>query len=126
MTKQRVDIHVGNRLRSRRVAMGLSQQEVAKAAGITFQQVQKYEKGTNALSAHRLYEFARFMHLPVSSFFDGLGGSESKDSLNSQPKSGHTVSILDQEAAELMKSFSSIKNRTVRKRFADLMRALAD
>lgn len=62
----------GRRLRLRRTMMGLSQESVAKAVGITFQQVQKYEKGANAMNAGRLYEFARFMGVPVAYFFDGL------------------------------------------------------
>src|SRR5579872_3538390 len=72
MKKQDVDTHVGKRLRLRRTMMGLSQEAVAKAVGITFQQVQKYEKGANAMNSSRLYEFARFMHVPVAYFFDGL------------------------------------------------------
>src|SRR5687768_13960285 len=72
MTKQEVDIHVGKQLRQRRTMLGLSQEALAKAVGITFQQVQKYEKGANAMSASRLYEFACFMRVPVAYFFDGL------------------------------------------------------
>src|SRR5277367_1628390 len=75
MTKQDVDTHVGKRLRLRRTMMGLSQEAVAKAVGITFQQVQKYEKGANAMNANRLYEFAQFMHVPVAYFFEGLESS---------------------------------------------------
>ncbi len=56
----------------RRTMMGLSQEAIAKAVGITFQQVQKYEKGANAMNANRLYEFAQFMHVPVAYFFEGL------------------------------------------------------
>src|SRR5476651_1520856 len=77
MTKHDIDTHVGKRLRLRRTMMGLSQEGVAKAVGITFQQVQKYEKGTNAMNSNRLYEFAQFMHVPVAYFFDGLERSTS-------------------------------------------------
>src|SRR5271154_4879072 len=72
MKKQDVDTYVGKRLRLRRTMMGLSQEAIAKAVGITFQQVQKYEKGANAMNSKRLYEFAQFMHVPVAYFFDGL------------------------------------------------------
>lgn len=71
MTNRDVDSHVGKRLKARRTVMGLSQEALAKAVGITFQQVQKYEKGTNAMNATRLSEFARFMHVPVAYFFEG-------------------------------------------------------
>src|ERR1700733_15631987 len=72
MKKQDVDTYVGKRLRLRRTMMGLSHEAIAKAVGITFQQVQKYEKGANAMNANRLYEFAQFMHVPVAYFFEGL------------------------------------------------------
>ncbi|MBY0406493.1 MAG: helix-turn-helix domain-containing protein, partial [Rickettsiales bacterium] len=72
MTKENIDAHVGKRLRLRRTMMGLSQEALAKAVGITFQQVQKYEKGVNAMNANRLYEFSQFMHIPISYFFEGL------------------------------------------------------
>src|SRR5262245_10432280 len=68
-----VDKHVGARLRSARLEAGKSQTEVAEALGVTFQQVQKYEKGANRISAGRLYELSRLLDVPVQSFFDGLG-----------------------------------------------------
>src|SRR3954469_21053874 len=75
MSKQDIDSHVGKKLRLRRTMMGLSQEAIAKAVGITFQQVQKYEKGSNAMNASRLFEFAQFMHVPVAYFFEGLDQS---------------------------------------------------
>src|SRR5271154_6358875 len=72
MKKQDVDTYVGKRLRLRRTMMGLSQEAIAKAVGITFQQVQKYEKGANAMNSNRLYEFAQFLHVPIAYFFEGL------------------------------------------------------
>jgi transcriptional regulator with XRE-family HTH domain len=68
-----VDKHVGARLRAARLEAGKSQTEVAEALGVAFQQVQKYEKGTNRISAGRLYELSRLFDVPVQSFFDGLG-----------------------------------------------------
>ena len=68
-----VDKHVGTRLRAARLEAGKSQTEVAEALGVAFQQVQKYEKGTNRISAGRLYELSRLFDVPVQSFFDGLG-----------------------------------------------------
>lgn len=67
-----VDIHVGDRLKFFRVQAGLSQQAIAKSVGLTFQQIQKYEKGTNRISASRLYEFSQILGHPVQDFFAGL------------------------------------------------------
>src|SRR5580704_9573003 len=97
--KQNIDTYVGKRLRLRRTMMGLSQEAIAKAVGITFQQVQKYEKGANAMNSNRLYEFAQFMHVPVAYFFDDLeqmgSGAHSKDADHLEiAKSGHNSSFV--------------------------------
>lgn len=135
LSKQDVDSHVGKRLRLRRTMMGLSQEAVAKAVGITFQQVQKYEKGTNAMNASRLYEFARFMGVPVAYFFEGLdefaaipsddskyGFSESE----SERFLHNKTPVSDRESLEIMKAFKRIREQVVRKRLADLVRAIAE
>src|ERR1700753_2661258 len=70
-----VDIHVGKQLRMRRVILGLSQEAIGKAIGITFQQVQKYERGINRMGASRVYELARYLTVRVSYFFEGLDNS---------------------------------------------------
>src|SRR5436309_733867 len=77
MSKTDVDAHVGKRLRLRRTMLGLSQEAIARPVGITFQQVQKYEKGSNAMNASRLDEFAKVMQVPVAYFFEGLEHSAS-------------------------------------------------
>lgn len=129
MSKQDIDTHVGKRLRLRRTMMGLSQEAVAKAVGITFQQVQKYEKGTNAMNARRLYEFAQFMHVPVAYFFEGLeiaGAASSGFSEKEADRFDHNARVSDRESLEMMKAFKRIKEQPVRKRLADLVRAIAD
>lgn len=140
MTKQDIDSFVGKRLKQRRTMMGLSQDAVAKAVGITFQQVQKYEKGSNAMNASRLYEFARFMHVPVAYFFDGAeqtvlpsvtsettGFAESPAAVFDYSGAMPAVSAAsDRESLEVMKSFNRIKGGIIRKRIADLLRAIAD
>jgi transcriptional regulator with XRE-family HTH domain len=80
-----VDIHVGARLRQRRTIVGLSQTKLSESVGLTFQQIQKYERGTNRISSSRLYEFARVLAVPVSYFFDEMGAR----TLSSRPLSGH-------------------------------------
>jgi transcriptional regulator with XRE-family HTH domain len=133
MTKQEVDIHVGKRLRQRRTMLGLSQEALAKAVGITFQQVQKYEKGANAMSASRLYEFATFMRVPVAHFFEGL--DQQAESAAVAPGFSETAKenfdhqkapVSDRESLEMMKAFKRIREQAMRKRLADLVRAIAD
>jgi len=128
MKKQDVDVHVGKRLRLRRTMMGLSQEAVAKAVGITFQQVQKYEKGANAMNANRLYEFGQFMHVPVAYFFEGLDHGEAATGFSEEgEKFEHSVRrVSDRESLEMMKAFKRIKEQIIRKRLADLVRAIAD
>src|SRR5512134_3751494 len=67
-----VDIHVGSRVRLRRTLLGLSQEKLGEAVGLTFQQIQKYERGANRIGASRLFEFSRILDVPVSFFFDDM------------------------------------------------------
>lgn len=69
-----VDVYVGNRVRSRRLQLGLSQEKIAAAIGVTFQQVQKYEKGTNRMGASRLQQMSKELRVPVAYFFEGAPG----------------------------------------------------
>jgi transcriptional regulator with XRE-family HTH domain len=126
MAKKDVDSHVGKRLRQRRTMMGLSQEAVAKAVGITFQQVQKYEKGTNAMNANRLYEFARFMGVPVAYFFEGLEASSQAGGFAEEGEKFEHKRVSDRESLEMMKAFKRISEQSIRKRLADLVRAVAD
>ncbi len=71
-TPDLVDVHVGTRIRLRRTLLGMSQEKLGEAVDLTFQQIQKYEKGTNRVSASRLYQFVQVLDVPVSFFFDGL------------------------------------------------------
>jgi transcriptional regulator with XRE-family HTH domain len=125
-----IDIHIGKQLRFRRTIMGFSQSAVAEAIGITFQQVQKYEKGANALNASRLYQFAAFMKVPVAHFFDGFEGRGLRAAKGFGEADGeifmHEGIASDRESLEMMKAFKRIKEQNVRKRVADLVRAVAD
>ena len=80
-----VDIHVGARLRQRRHLVGLSQSKLGESVGLTFQQIQKYERGTNRISSSRLYEFAKVLAVPVSYFFDEMPAN----AFSGRPLSGH-------------------------------------
>ncbi len=131
MTKNDIDSYVGKRLKLRRTIMGLSQEAIAKAVGITFQQVQKYEKGSNAMNANRLYEFSRFMNVPVAYFFEGIEQSMPTGNATGFAESQaatfeHENIASDRESLEMMKSFKRIKEPAVRKRLADLLRAISE
>lgn len=130
MNKNDVDAHVGKRLRLRRTMMGLSQEALAKAVGITFQQVQKYEKGANAMNAGRLFEFASYMQVPISYFFDGIEQSAKNHHMQGFAEDSAIFegapSVSDRESLEMMKAFKRIKEQSVRKRMADLVRAVAE
>ena len=112
--------------------MGLSQEAVAKAVGITFQQVQKYEKGSNAMNANRLFEFSRFMNIPVAYFFEGIEQNTPVHNMSvgfaEMPalEFDNDNTASDRESLEMMKSFKRIKEPVIRKRLADLLRAVAE
>jgi transcriptional regulator with XRE-family HTH domain len=133
MTKLDVDAYVGKRLKQRRTMLGYTQDVVAKSVGVTFQQVQKYEKGTNAMNASRLLEFARFMNVPVSYFFEELEAEAAADKKSftgmaeaTEAFDHETGRVSDRESLEMMKAFKRIGEQPVRKRLSDLVRAIAD
>ena len=78
MTANQIDAYVGQRMRQLRESMGVSQGRLGRQLGLTFSQVQKYEKGTNRISASRLFGAARLLSVPVSYFFEGLAASEAE------------------------------------------------
>ncbi|TCP44121.1 helix-turn-helix domain-containing protein [Rhodovulum marinum] len=118
-----VDIHVGKRIRHRRWMTGMTQQQLAEAVGIKFQQIQKYEVGANRVSASRLWDIARALDVPVSFFFDGL----SKANGHAAPRKPGTpaVDLLDdKEALDLIRFFHAIPE-SQRRRLFDLACALS-
>lgn len=123
-----VDIHVGRRLRSRRTILGLSQEELGNAVGITFQQIQKYERGSNRIGSSRLYQFAQILGVSASYFFEDYEGEE-----------GAAVSVTlegrlpfdcpgsdSQEVLSLVHAFYAINDTGVRKSLLVMMQALAN
>lgn len=127
-----VDTHVGKRLRMRRTMMGLSQEAIARTIGITFQQIQKYERGVNRMSASRLYDFAKAMQVPVSYFFDGLrqaGDIGEEPTFAGVMEAGASFEHEDltgRETMELMRAYGRVKEPALRKKIVDLIRAIAD
>jgi transcriptional regulator with XRE-family HTH domain len=118
-----IDKRLGQRLRARRLEVGLSQERLAELLGLTFQQVQKYEKGVNRIAASRLYDIAGALDVPVSFFFDGLRGAGVAED-PAEPNVFDTLSTP--EGLQLLTLFSSIQNPRVRRRIVDLVRALTE
>jgi transcriptional regulator with XRE-family HTH domain len=118
-----VDIHVGGRVRLRRSALGLSQDQLGAAIGLSFQQVQKYERGANRIGASRLYEMSKVLHIPISYFFEDFGGlslAEDNDS------SYEPDPVMKRETLELMRAYHQILDSKQRKKILKLVQALAE
>ena len=113
-----VDLAVGRRVRIRRLDLKVSQKKLAEGIGVTFQQVQKYEKGSNRISSSRLQQIADLLLVPVSFFFGTAGAAT--------PDMGSLLELVDSAASlRLHKAFSAIEDQRVRRCFVELMEALA-
>jgi transcriptional regulator with XRE-family HTH domain len=123
-----VDLHVGARIRLRRRMQGVSQEKLADALGLTFQQVQKYERGANRVSASKLYEIAAALRAPISYFFDGLADPAVEDGAGSRTGDEQTVHsfLMTAEGLELARLFPVIPRGQIRRRLLDLLRAMTD
>ncbi|WEK51110.1 MAG: helix-turn-helix transcriptional regulator [Candidatus Kaistia colombiensis] len=121
-----VDTHVGGRVRLRRMMQGMSQEKLGESLGITFQQIQKYEKGTNRIGASRLQHIAQVLEVPVSFFFeDAPGVSAESGFAESRPAAFVTDFLTSTEGLQLNKAFVRIKDTKVRRRIVELVRAVA-
>jgi transcriptional regulator with XRE-family HTH domain len=119
-----VDRHVGTRVRLRRTLVGMSQEKLGEQLGITFQQIQKYEKGTNRVSASRLQEIARILDVPVTFFFDGQEGAG-----GAQPGTGLGMVeqfLSERDSIDLVRAFNTLEDRAVRRALVDLTIATAN
>lgn len=124
-----IDLHVGGRVRMRRKMVALSQDQLADALGLTFQQVQKYERGANRISASKLYQIAKTLQVPVSFFFDGLADPMNADALDpaaSEVERGVQTFLATPEGLELAQLFPRIGRGRVRRQVLDLVRTMAD
>lgn len=119
-----IDIHVGARVRMRRFLLGMSQGKLAEQLGVTFQQVQKYEKGMSRISASRLQAIANVFEVPVSFFFENIADHAHQDS---DPLSDASdASLLTQDGVALNKAFVRIRSAKVRRSIVELVKLLAD
>jgi len=122
-----IDRHVGSRVRMRRMMLGMSQEKLGDALDLTFQQVQKYEKGTNRIGASRLQSIAHILQVPVAFFFEGApSGTGHADGLTEAPSPAYISDFLaSSEGLALTKAFMRIKDPKVRRRVVDLVEAIA-
>ena len=113
-----IDVHVGRRVRRRREALGISQGRLGRYLGLTFSQIQKYEKGANRIGAGRLYQIAAYLGVPPSQFFEGLTGEEGA---GEAPANG----VHRDEVATLNDAFAAIRDEETRASVLALVRSLA-
>lgn len=121
-----VDVHVGARIRLRRTLLGMSQERLGDALGLTFQQVQKYERGANWVGASRLFDLARALQVPVGFFFDDLPDEPVAGGQQTVPTEPMDDPMQQRETIELVRAFYRIPDPTARRRLYELTRSIAD
>jgi transcriptional regulator with XRE-family HTH domain len=122
-----VDVHVGSRVRLRRTLLGMSQEKLGEAIGLTFQQVQKYERGANRIGASRLFELSQVLDVPVAFFFDDMSAITSGGpvpGLSAAPEDFDSAALSRREILELARAFDRIKDEKVRKSVLELTKSL--
>lgn len=126
-----MDVHVGSRVRLRRMLLGMSQEKLGEHLGLTFQQVQKYEKGVNRIGASRLFDLAKVLGVPVQFFYDEapsgmIAGAVAIPGFAEQPDESYVVEFLGtREGLELNKAFARVSDAKVRRSIVELVRSLA-
>ena len=120
------DKHVGSRVRMRRMMLSMSQEKLGDALGLTFQQVQKYEKGTNRIGASRLQQISHILQVPVSFFFEGAPNPPGHvDGMREAPSPAYVSDFLaTSEGLSLIKAFMRIKQPKLRRRIVDMVEAI--
>ncbi|HRP09928.1 MAG TPA: helix-turn-helix transcriptional regulator [Terricaulis sp.] len=121
-----VDRKLGQRVRSRRLEIGMSQEKLAELLGVTFQQVQKYEKGVNRIAASRLFDISAALDVPIARFFENIAAVRGGAGVAESRREFVDDALATPEGAQLMALFSSIKNIKVRRRVVELVRALTE
>jgi len=125
-----IDVYVGSRVRTRRTLLGLSQQKLGAALGLTFQQVQKYERGSNRIGASRLFELGRILDVPISYFYEELPESDIPENWNNartDSEEQHPAvpnMIHKRETLELVRGYYRIENPKLRKQVYELVKTL--
>jgi transcriptional regulator with XRE-family HTH domain len=122
-----IDKHVGSRVRMRRMMLAMSQEKLGDALGLTFQQVQKYEKGTNRIGASRLSQISQILQVPVAFFFEGAPTLHAQpDGMREAPSPAYVADFLaTSEGLALIKAFTRVKEAKLRRRIVDLVEQIA-
>jgi transcriptional regulator with XRE-family HTH domain len=129
-----IDMHVGKRIRLRRTLLGMSQEQLGTELNITFQQVQKYERGANRVSASRLWDIGQILDAPIDYFFDDMSEVTMRNSPRRVSRGSEDQEIVDdqtkdpmarRETLELVRTYYSIKKPLVRKRVSDMVKSIA-
>ena len=127
-----IDVHVGGRVRLRRTLLGMSQEKLGEALGLTFQQVQKYERGANRIGASRLYDLSRVLEVPVSYFFEDMDEEMMAASprhmvrATEDPPEFDDGTLAQRETLELVRAYYRIPDQQLRRRLFDLTKAIAN
>jgi len=125
-----VDVHVGARVRLRRTLLGMSQEKLGDAIGLTFQQVQKYERGANRIGSSRLFDLSRVLDVPIGFFFDEMPGDVAASSpaqtrgMAEAPVTYELDPMAKRETLELVRAYYKITDPNIRKRLFELTKAL--
>ncbi len=118
-----IDVHVGHRVRGRRTLLGMRQSELGEALGLTFQQVQKYEKGTNRISASKLWQLTQILDVPVSYFFDDMPADRAGPAPSGNGQEPDV--LLKRETLKFVRAYYRITDPSARKQVYELVKALA-
>ena len=121
-----IDGQVGNRVRLRRMLIGMSQERLGELLGLTFQQVQKYEKGVNRIGAGRLFEVSRILNVPIDYFYEGVNNQLSGGFSESEASPPVMEFVSSGEGLQLSLAFMKIKDAKLRKRVLDLVKQMAE
>ncbi len=121
-----IDVHVGSRIRLRRMLVGMSQEKLGDMLGLTFQQVQKYEKGANRVGASRLYQISRILGVSVQFFFDDMPAADGQDEVSEGSTPPYVMDFVSSsEGLQLNRAFTRIDEPAVRKKLLELVKALS-
>jgi len=121
-----VDVHVGGRVRMRRMMLGLSQDKLGDALGLTFQQIQKYEKGSNRIGASRMFELADVLKVPVQYFYDDFTTANGSYGFAEGGQNSFMQLLHSPEGVQLCRHFSEIRDAKIRKKVLDLVKTLSE
>jgi transcriptional regulator with XRE-family HTH domain len=121
-----IDKEIGTRVRMRRISIGMSQEKLGEMLGLTFQQVQKYEKGMNRISVGRLVDIAKILGVEIHFFFDGIKSGKAGTGFAEEETPPYIADVMSTpEGLQLIRTFTSIKNPKVRKSIVQLVASLA-